>query len=155
MVGPTSIRSRALPALLAAVVVSIVVGIVGMHALNTHGVLGSTDHATMTSPMTSPMTSLMTGAHADTSSGMSAGPETGSPADVVPAGDNGPSMGSMVMLCFAMLAAAAGALLFLGLLRTPRDRAHRPSSASTVVRWITARLGTGPPYVWEFSVIRC
>ena len=144
--GPST-PSRALPALLAAAVVSVVLGIIGMHALNTHGVMGNTDHA-----MTSPATSPMTGAHAD----MSAGPETGSPTGSVPGGDNGPGMGSMVMLCFAMLVATAGALLLLllGVRRMPRVWAHLPAP-TTVTGWVTARLGTGPPPVWEFSVIRC
>ena len=147
-----STLSRALPALLAAAVVSIVLGIIGMHALNTHGVMGNTDHA-----MTSPATSPMTGAHADTSVGMSAGPETGSPAGSVPDGGNGPGMGSMVMLCFAMLAATAGAflVLLLGVRRMPRVWAHLDAAPTTVTGWVTARLGTGPPPVWEFSVIRC
>lgn len=147
----TSTLSRALPALLAAAVVSIVLGIIGMHALNTHGVTGSTDH-TMTSPVTSPMT----GAHADMSSDMSASPDTGNPAGLVPDGGNGSDMGSMVMLCFAMLAATAGALLLLvlGVRRMPRVWAHLPAP-TIVTRSVTARLGTGPPPAWEFSVIRC
>jgi len=129
--------------------VSIVLGIVGMHALNTHGVMGNTDHSTMTGPMP--------GTHGEASTGSvasdPAGP-TSTTSSTTQDGD-GPSPSSMVILCFAMLAAAAGALLFLGLLRTPRDWAHRPIAPSTVARWVTARLGTGPPYVWEFSVIRC
>ena len=145
----TSTPSRALPALLAAAVVSIVLGIMGMHALNTHGVTGNPDHATMTSPMT--------GSHADMSDGMSTGPNTSSPAGLVEDGDNGPSMGSMVMLCFAMLAATAGALLLLllGVRRMPRVWAHLPTAPTSVTGWVTARLGTGPPPVWEFSVVRC
>jgi len=147
----TGTPSGALPTLLAAAVVSIVLGIVGMHALNTHGVLSNTDHATMTSPMT--------GTQAD----MSAGPATSHPAGVtatvsttVPDGGNGHNMGSMVMLCLAMLAATAGALLLLtvGLRRMPRVWAHLPTAPTTVTRWVTARLGTGPPSVWRFSVIR-
>ena len=74
----TSTPSRALPALLTAAVASIVLGIMGMHALSTHGVtgMGSTDHSTMTSPMTGahgdahgePVTSSATGEHAAMSS---------------------------------------------------------------------------------------
>ncbi|MDR7253372.1 hypothetical protein J2X46_002357 [Nocardioides sp. BE266] len=151
--------SRALPALLTAVVASIVLGIVGMHALSTHGVsgmgTGSLDHSTMTGPMTV--------ADGVTHSGMSTGPVI-SPAagkhagtsSTAPEGDGGHSLGSMVMLCFAMLAATAGALLLLllGLRYKPRvwDALRAPT---TVARWVTARLGTGPPYVWQFSVIRC
>ena len=145
----TSTLSRALPALLAAAVVSIVLGIVGMHALNTHGVTGNTDHTTMASPMT--------GAHAGMSPDMSAGQATSNPAGLVSDDGNGPSMGSMVMLCFAMLAATAGALLLLllGVRRMPRVWAHLPTAPTTVNRWVTARYGSGPPPVWEFSVIRC
>ena len=139
-------------ALLAAAVVSIVLGIVGMHALNIHGVLSTTDHATMTSPMT--------GAQGDMSSGQATSDPAGVTATVstsVPDGGNGHTMGSVVMLCLAMLAATAGALLLLtfGLRRMPRVWAHLPAARTTVTRWVTARLGAGPPPVWEFSVIRC
>lgn len=146
-----------MPALLAAVVVSVVLGIIGMHALSTHGVMGTTDHSAMTSPVTSspmpgahddmsgdPLTSAVAGAHAGMSS-------------MAPQEGHGHSLGSMVMLCFAMLAATAGALLLLllGLRLQPRVWAHRPAVSTTVTQWVTARLGTGPPYVWQFSVIRC
>jgi hypothetical protein len=78
-------------------------------------------------------------------------------ASTAPDGGDGHNLGSMVMLCFAMLAATAGALLLLllGLHRKPRVWAHRPTVPTTVSRWVTARRGTGPPYVWQFSVIRC
>lgn len=152
----TDTSSRAVPTLLAAVVASIVLGIVGMHALSTHGVMGITDHATMPSPVTG----LTTGAHGDMSAGSVPGHTAGARAGMsstTPAEEDGHSLGSMVMLCFAMLAAAAGTLLllFLGLCRRPRVRAHRPTVPAAVTRWVTARLGTGPPYVWQFSVIRC
>lgn len=135
----TSTSSRVVPALLAAVVAFIVLGIIGMHALNTHGVMSSTEHSTMTSSVTSPMT----GVHGD----MSASSDSG----------DGHSVGSMVMLCFAMLAATAGALLLVLPVRRrrPRARAQRRTAPTTVAPWVTTRLGTGPPYVWQFSVIRC
>lgn len=62
----------------------------------------------------------------------------------------------MVMLCVAMLSVAAGALLLvlLALRRRPRLREHRPARTA-LLRPLTARLGTGPPPVWEFSVVRC
>jgi len=149
----TSTAGRVMPALLAAAVVSIVLGIVGMHALNTHGVMSDADHATMTSPMTG----QGTGAHGDLAAGTS---DLGGVAGAVaapPVGDNGHHPGSMVMLCVAILAAVAGALLLLllGLLRIPRVRAHLLATPVALHRWATARLGTGPPPVWEFSVIRC
>ncbi|MEO5664354.1 MAG: hypothetical protein ABIR39_13825 [Nocardioides sp.] len=144
--------SRALPALLTAAVAAVVLGIIGMHALSTHGVMGTTDHSTMTSPVSS----LLDGAHDDThGSTATTGAHAGLPA--LPDGGDGHSPGSMVMLCFAMLAAAAGALLLLslGLRRKPRVRTHRRGVLTTVTKVVTARLGTGPPYVWNFSVIRC
>ena len=154
----SSSPSRALPALLAAAVASIVLGIIGMHALSTHGVMGTstTDHSTMTSPMTSPMTE----AHGDTHGVPVTSPATGEHAamsSTAPEDGGGHNMSSMVMLCLAMLAATAGALLvlILGLRRRPRTWAYRLVTAAAVTRWVTARLGTGPPYVWQFSVIRC
>ena len=144
--------SRALPVLLTAVVASIVLGIVGMHTLSTHGVTGSMDHSTMSSPITGthghafgePAMSPATGEHAGMSS-------------TAPDGGEGHTVGGMVMLCFAMLAATAGALLLLlvGLRHSPRVWAHWFTAPTTVARWVTDRLGTGPPYVWQFSVIRC
>lgn len=152
----TSAPSGAVPALLAAVVASIVLGIIGMHALSTHGVIGSTDHSTMTAPVTSPMT----GAHGDMSGGTLASPSSQSLAGIAstaPDSGDGHHMGTMVMLCLAMLTAAAAALLLLlaGLRRRPHVWIHRPAIPTTVIKWVTARLGTGPPYVWQFSVIRC
>ena len=137
-----------MPALLSAVVASIVLGIVGMHALNTHGVMGTTDPASTTSPVTS----LTRGAHGDMSAGSVPGHAAGAHAGMsstAPAGGDGHILGSMVMLCFAMLAAAAGALLllFLGLRRRPRVWAHRLTVPTAGTRQVTARLDTGPPYV--------
>lgn len=146
----TSAPSRAVPALLAAVVASIVLGIIGMHALSTHGTMGTAHASAMTSPMT--------GAHGDMTAGPlttpTAGAHTDASSTAPPKGD-GHSLGGMVMLCFAMLAATAGALLLRGLRRKPRVWAHRPTVPISVTTWVTARHGTGPPYVWQFSVIRC
>ncbi len=69
----------------------------------------------------------------------------------------GPSAGEMLMLCAALLlVAAASALLALRLRRLASaggfsvDRLL-PGAA----RQLPARVGTGPRYVWEFSVVRC
>lgn len=152
----TSTPSGAVPALLGAFVASIVLGIIGMHALSTHGVMGTTDHSTMTSPVAAPVAA----AHGDMSGASDASTTEAVHAGVsstAPKKGEGHSLGSMVMLCFAMLAATAGALLLLllGLQRAPRVWAHRPTTPTSVTKWVTARLGTGPPYVWQFSVIRC
>ena len=160
---PTTSTDRVLPALLAAVAVSIVLGILGMHALSTRGVMSDTDHAAMTGPAPDPVT----GTHAD----RAADPANGPAFDPAAAGDGagagaghgagegeGHDMGAMVMLCAAMLAATAAAVLILtlGSRRAPRLWAHVPIAAPTTVSWrITSRPGTGPPPVCEFSVIRC
>jgi hypothetical protein len=71
------------------------------------------------------------------------------------AGNQG--MGHMVLLCMAMLAASAGTLLALPSLirRAPRVWAFLGSApVHRITGWLTPT-GTGPPPVWEFSVIRC
>jgi hypothetical protein len=146
MRSATRTQGRALPALLGAVVASILLGIIGMHALSIGGVMGmdmGTDHSAMTSAADSGPTTG-TEAHAGTSS---TAPDSG----------DGHSTGSMMMLCFAMLVAAAGTVLwvFLGLRRKPRIWAHRPAIPHGLNGWVSARLATGPPYAWQFSVIRC
>lgn len=150
--GPTTSTGRAVPGLLAAVVVSIVLGILGMHALSTHGVMGEADHgghpamSGMSSDTAAPAGSLVP--EADPSGDGSGSGEGG-----------GHDMGGMVMLCAAMLAATAAALLLLAALgtrHTPRFWALLPTAVTTTTTgWVTSRLGTGPPPVWEFSVIRC
>lgn len=148
-----SAPSRAVCALLAAAVVSVVLGILGMHALNTHGVMSNTDHVATSGAASSPLA----GSYAD----MSVAPAIGNNAGVtttvpttVPGRGNVHNMGDMVMLCVVMLVAAAGWLL-LGLRRIPRVWAHLPVALDTVTTWVTSRRGTGPPPAWEFSVIRC
>ncbi len=96
---------------------------------------------------------------------MAAEPQTGpahavsdpTPAEAGVAGSsNGHDMGNMVMLCAAMLA-AAGALLLLtvGFRRTSRSWTPLSAAPASITRWATARTATGPPPVWEFSVVRC
>lgn len=149
--------SRVLPTLLGAFVVSVVLGIVGMHALSMHGVMGISDHSAMTNPATSPVA----GAHGDMLGASdvitTAGAADAGMSGTEPQKGEGHSLGSMVMLCFAMLAATAGALLLLllSLRRRPSAWVHRVIVPVTVTKWVTAQLGTGPPYVWQFSVIRC
>ncbi|MCM3515148.1 DUF6153 family protein [Nocardioides sp. P86] len=156
--GPTTSTGRAVPGLLAAVVVSIVLGILGMHALSTHGVMGEADHgghpamSGMSSDTAAPAESLVLDPVADPVADPAV---DGSGSDE----GGGHDMGGMVMLCAAMLAATAAALLLLAALgtrHTPRFWALLPTAATTVTTgWVASRLGTGPPPVWEFSVIRC
>lgn len=158
MGSTTSTRDRASPSLLAVAVVSMVLGILGMHALNTHGVMSNTDHASMTTAVSTPMSGSATDMSAAPLTNVAAG-VAGVASLTVPGGGNGHDMGDlgdMVMLCVAMLAAVAGALLVLlrRLRYLPRVWAHLPGPI-TVTKRITTRQGTGPPPVWEFSVIRC
>ena len=152
--GPTSHGARTLTAAgLVAVVGALVLGILGMHGLHQHGA---------TTPGSQPVASVSADPHAhhpapdhtpiatDTA-GISSAPVVGS------LSDDRESAGDMVMLCVAMLlAAAVGVLLGLRL----RLIAHRaPLSLMPVVRVptfpATARAGTGPPAAWKFSVVRC
>lgn len=72
-------------------------------------------------------------------------------------GEPGHSLGDMVMLCVAMLVAAGASLLaMLGLhRRVPRVWAVLPPAITARVTRQDAYRGTGPPPVWQFSVIRC
>lgn len=136
--------SRAMPVLLAAAVVSVVLGILGMHALNTHGVMGTTDHAAMSMPATS---------ITDQAPSPAAAVTTVVTAPVA----LGHDMGSMLMLCVSILVAAGIGLLALLLHRVPRSSwlLIRLRFITTVRSLIPARTGSGPPAVWAFSVIRC
>lgn len=138
-------RARARSVGLAALVAALVLGILGMHAL------GAGVHAQAATPGVSGM------------SGMSG---TSDPV-LVTGGDHGslhgsehgpvPHHGGMLMLCALMLAGAAAALLVLLVGRRVRGRllpaALQPwPDPVRLVRWVR---DTGPPPVWEFSVVRC
>jgi hypothetical protein len=147
---------------LAALVGLLVVGILGMHALATHGTPATpAGAATMAMPTaTSGHQGAMTSddslhAHehpADTTTAP-AGSPGGSPGAVPGSGHD---LGDMVMLCVAMLAAAAVTLLLLLAVRiigALLPAAFQPAAARVRARqWVR---GTGPPHVWAFSVIRC
>ena len=142
------------PTLLTLLIAALVAGIFGMHALvagigcgATESSLPAGDGATGASPGMAAM------GHASAGTGpMKAAPSrTASPVH-----GGCPDMGGMLMLCIAVLTAAAGALLAL--------LAHRrlkcawlsaPRRDRTIVRRLLDYARTGPPPVWEFSVIRC
>jgi hypothetical protein len=64
--------------------------------------------------------------------------------------------GDMVMLCAQMLLTAAGTLLLLlWLSRATSPYAVLPRLRGVVSRLFDAHVRSRPPYVWEFSVIRC
>lgn len=161
---PTTTTSDRRPAVALAVgVVAIVLGILGMHALVTHGVMAGETHdlsgmsgADAMSDMA--LSDTATSGAARTDPAMFHTAMAGSvPAVAVAGGGDHHDMGTMVMLCVAMLAAGAGFFLLIGLAlrRCPRPW---PLFRATELRGppsFTWRLGTGPPPVWQFSVIRC
>lgn len=70
----------------------------------------------------------------------------------------GSPMSTMIMLCAAMLLTAGGALLVLRLRRlvgTGGLPLALPRRRRPLVTRRAARVGTGPPYLWEYSVVRC
>lgn len=126
---------------------TIVLGIFGMHALAHHGTTQEPAPPMSAGATPSAMTMAAGLAYDSDSHGTAAG-NTGEP---------GRSLGGVVMLCVAMLVAAAASLLgILGLLRrVPRVWAVLcPTVIARVARQVAPR-GTGPPSVWQFSVIRC
>jgi hypothetical protein len=147
-----------LPALLAAVVVSLVLGIVGMHALTTHGLGGGAGHAAMDMPTAT--TAHLSSHDAPTTvepTTLAAAAAAAAVPSVVAGGDTGHGVGHMMMLCVAMIALGTGTLLLalLGLRRLTRLWAHLATAATALFNSFRVRVANGPPPVWEFSVIRC
>ena len=140
---------------LVAVVGAIVLGILGMHGLSQHGAMPShADHQLVAAAHgTSAHTEHVAMNHRGHAA--VAGDPTG--ATTVAVGNEGGSVGHMAMLCAAMvLAAAAGVLLVLRLRRLARATVLRlEARVQTVRTFASDRLATGPPAVWEFSVVRC
>ena len=159
-------RRTALLLVLPPVVVAVVVGILGMHVLSgSHampmGTGGAATHASMAVEIApAPDLERVTGS-----------PRTDSVRTLLPApgypgptssmvrgvgGAAGHGMGSMMMLCVAMLLRAGATLLALfAFRRRPRMWAHLSAAASRSIAPPAGRPSTGPPPAWEFSVVRC
>lgn len=156
----TSLRPRTLlrvrPGLLAPAVVVIVLGILGMHgvdphAVNMHGTAAHDEAATPSSSVMlghEPVAAARDDAHSTTHSATSSAGQS--------SGDAG-GMSIMMMVCVAILAGAATLLVLLvrrgrlpkvWAVLQPARRVWRPDTR-------VLRVGTGPPSVWRFSVIRC
>ena len=147
---------RVRTALLAPAVVAIVLGILGMHGIDAHGVTmhGAVAHAEAATSMVMPVhdPDSVEGGEAHST------PHLETSAAGHNSGDAG-GMGGMGMLCVAMLAGAAAALLAVLVRRGSRPKvwavlkpARRGWHPAPPHVW---RIGTGPPSVWRFSVIRC
>lgn len=164
---PTAVRTRRflrVPAAagpsgrtaLAGLVVALVVGILGMHALASHGTPAAP--AAASSAMSMP--GMTTGHDAAMPSGdlHAARPHDASAAQLSDhySSGSGHGMAGMVMLCVVMLAAAGLTLLVVlaaGLLRPLLPVAFMPAVVrARALQWVR---GTGPPHEWQFSVIRC
>ena len=150
-------------------VAALIGGILGMHALASHGAPAA--RVTASSAMTMAGSAAMTSAH---EAAMTSGDSHDGDAHAIATrssmatdrssvevginhgsgSDHG--MASMVMLCIVMLAAAALTLLVLlvtGFLRRLRPVAFMPAAVRKSA--LQGLRGTGPPSVWQFSVIRC
>ena len=178
---PTAVRTRRflrVPAAarpsgrtaLAGLVVALVVGILGMHALASHGTPAAP--AAASSAMSMPGMTGMTGMTAVHDAAMPSGDLHAARAhhasaaqlsDHSSAGSSpgagsgsGHGMAGMVMLCVVMLAAAGLTLLAVlaaGLFRPLLPVAFMPAAVrARALQWVR---GTGPPHEWQFSVIRC
>ncbi|GAA4678956.1 hypothetical protein GCM10023226_15350 [Nocardioides nanhaiensis] len=164
-----SARRRALRALttagqgagqgwLAALVAALVLGILGMHALASHGT--PTAPAAASSAMSMPGMTAVHEAAMTFGDSHAARPHHASAAqlsDHSSAGSgSGHGMAGMVMLCVVMLAAAGLTLLAVlaaGLFRPLLPVAFMPAAVrARALQWVR---GTGPPHEWQFSVIRC
>lgn len=140
---------------LASAVAAIVIGILGMHAIDLHGAhVGGgdqrTDHHAAPAAAAPAAAAVHHRSRSTTADATADAPDAPT--------DAGGDPGGMVMLCMAMLAGAS--VLALVLRRLHRD--GRAGLPAPLVRWSTVRvgavaayLGTGPPPVCRFSVIRC
>lgn len=134
---------RAVPALLSAVIL----GILGMHVLSQHC-------ATFTDEPAAASHSGMAGM-VGTTHGEHVSEPVAAVAAVVTGDADGPAHLGLMLCAFIVLASAIALLLV-----AVRGRSHLPSYDVGRARSLVPRLraspgGTGPPPVWQFSVIRC
>lgn len=141
------------PVLLVAVL-AVLFGILGMHALNSHGAMagqtsGGAQHQMSSS--SAPEQGHTTAATVVVNLGQAIDPAS-SDALSAPAGSgHGPT--GMLMLCLAMLVAVA--LTVAAVWRSGKPLWRRLRPPHVVGRLRAAARGAGPPPSWEFSVIRC
>jgi hypothetical protein len=147
-------------AALAALVTALVIGILGMHALASHGTPTTPTTAGSPSAMTgmTGMTGVVATSNLQSSHGALAADVSHATHDESTAAGHGRShdMTTMAMMCVAMLAVGALTVLLLlvvGIRRPLLPAAFAPAAfRARVLQWVR---DTGPPPVWQFSVIRC
>lgn len=159
-------------AVLGALVAVLVLGILGMHALASHGALANADSSGVTRTIAVEGRLARGGVdgraddwfratalqvrNAGVQDGATLGHAFGRPLtqDQGPGHDSDGGM-SMLMLCAVILAAVLTFVVLgcVGMFRLRWPAAFWPAGARDVItRW---PLSTGPPHVWQFSVIRC
>ncbi len=158
---------------LGALVAVLVLGILGMHALASHGTPATADSSAGMTSMIG-MEGRMAGGgaagqpgdsfrvhvnqtdEAGVQAGTAPGQTSGQPSAHGPGSGHGPDGGmSMLMLCAFILTVALTLLVLavVGMRRLRLPAAFWPAGEpDKILRW--AR-GTGPPYEWQFSLIRC
>lgn len=134
---------RAVPALLSA----LILGILGMHVLSQHcATTAPAEHGTH-------------GAHGTPSAHAQHADHGGDPVSAVAAvatGDLGSTAHLGLLLCAFVVLASAIALLLLSLRGHTHLASYDVRRARTLVpRLRASQAGTGPPSVWQYSVIRC
>ena len=147
-----------------ALLAAVILGILGMHALARHDAMPP--GGTVDRPSAGAAVTLMPMGHAHRAGGTVASddaPVAGTRPTSAAVGTSvravdppGSPMSTMIMLCAAMLLTAGGALLVLRLRRLVGTGGLPPAPPRRpLVTRLAARVGTGPPYVWEYSVVRC
>lgn len=127
---------------LSTLVAVVVLGILGMHALQAQA-----GHAGMEARAGAGMGAA--------SHGDDVAVSVGSDSVTVSAPALTPSMPGMAMLCAFMLLGVGLALLLARYGRRVGAALHRVPPTVVVAVRETARRATGPPFVWDFSVVRC
>jgi hypothetical protein len=129
----------------------VVLGILGMHAFVQH----CPDELHSPTAVASSVVGFVADAGPVLASHATARADATGHAAAVGAPENGSLCDTLVLCAFLVLGAGAGLVLAL-----------RPRAGLTATRWLSrlqaglprapvTRLGTGPPSVWEFAVIRC
>lgn len=128
--------------LLQAFVISILLGILGMHALSLPGLSPEGTHADHSQQFDQAVAGAALGVE---------------PSQDPPATESGGGARTLVVLCCgAMLGVALGVAWLLARRRSQTVADPRPlRMLQQVGLGHTTRHGQGPPYVWTFSVIRC
>ena len=159
---PTTRAGLRASALLVPAVLAVVLGILGMHGLSTHG-------ATAATAVGAPLVDAAPAAAAEDATGHPIDHAAGHPTGHSSVHPTSHSSGhadqhghggaeSAAMLCVAMLVGAAAAVVTLLVRRSwpaPTRAAQAPWARLSHPRPARLRIGTGPPVAWRFSVVRC